>query len=153
VGKSIKKLKTSIICISILSTIIILFTFFEFIALKILGLKYDSLSNLFLFLIIYGFLEIPLNLFLSSIMKALKATKILNSSKGLLRFLVNIIGTFILLNIIDIYMDSISITQFGILVFSVITGLIGWLSIQDDAEPPNYDTKEYNNIDKKFKDI
>ncbi|WP_237894247.1 YrvL family regulatory protein [Priestia megaterium] len=130
---------------------LLFFTFFEYIILKVLGLNYDSVRSLILFFILYGCLEIPLNLVLSSLLKALKSLKILNSSKGILALVLNIASTFILINLIDAFMESISISQLGVLIFSLITGSIGWLAIQDEKEPPNRGSEEYNELEEKMK--
>lgn len=52
----IKNIKNLTIGVSILVIIILFFTFFEYILLKILGIQYDSALNLILFFIIYIFL-------------------------------------------------------------------------------------------------
>jgi hypothetical protein len=138
-------------CISIVAIIALLFTFIEYITLKVLGLNYDSIGSLILFFILYGCLEVPLNFLLSSLLKALKSLEILNSSKGILALILNITSTFILVNLINAFMDSISISQLGILIFSFITGSIGWLAIQDENEPPSRGSKEYNELEEEIK--
>ncbi|MBK0010321.1 hypothetical protein IAE23_28035 [Bacillus sp. S35] len=150
---NIKKTKIIILCIAIVAIIALFFTFFEYIILKGLGLKYDSIGSLILFFILYGGLEVPLNLLLSSLLKALKSMKILSSSKGILALILNITSTFILINIINAFMNSISVSQLGILIFSFLTGSIEWLAIQDEKEPPSKGSKEYSELEEKIKNF
>ncbi|MGG0465300.1 YrvL family regulatory protein [Priestia aryabhattai] len=142
-----------ILCIAIVTIVALFFTFFEYIILKGLGLNYDSIGSLILFFILYGGLEVPLNLLLSSLLKALKSMKILSSSKGILALILNIISTFVLINIINAFMSSISVSQLGILIFSFLTGSIGWLAIQDEKEPPSQGSKEYSELEGKIKNF
>ena len=146
----IKGIKTLLICALIVSTILITFTSLEFVILKILGLHYESLWSLLLFFVLYGILEIPINLFLASLLKALTTLNLIKSSKGILALILNIASTFILLKIINQVMNSVSISQLGILIFSLITGLIGWLSIQSDPEPPKRGSKEFEDFKKRM---
>lgn len=94
-------------------------------------------------------MEIPINLFLKSLLKALVTLSLIKSSKGFVALILNIASTFLLLKIITQFIDTVSISQIGILIFSLITGLIGWLAIQNDAEPPKRGTKEFEDFKKR----
>ncbi|MFN3365145.1 MAG: YrvL family regulatory protein [Exiguobacterium mexicanum] len=137
------------ICTLIVSIILIVFTSLEFLILKILGLQYESLWSLLLFFLVYGISEIPTNLFLSSFLKALTTLDIIQSHTGVLALFLQIASTFIIVNIIDRLMASVSISQLGILLFSLVTGLVGWLSMQQDPDPPKRGSKEFEAYEKR----
>ncbi|WP_215115448.1 YrvL family regulatory protein [Exiguobacterium sp. s80] len=147
----IKEIKTLSIGALIISVILLVFTSLEFVFLKILGLHYESLSSLLFFFGVYLVLEIPINLFLKSLLKALVTLNFIKSSKGFIALILNIASTFVLLKVITQFIDTVSISQIGILIFSLITGLIGWLAIQNDSEPPKRGTKEFENFKKRGK--
>ncbi|TCI72388.1 hypothetical protein EVJ22_06255 [Exiguobacterium sp. SH0S7] len=138
---TIKGTKSLLICILIVSTILVVFTSLEFLILKILGLQYESLWSLLLFFIVYGISEIPTNLFLSACLQALTTLDIIPSHTGVLA---------LFLHIIDRLMASVSISQLGILVFSLVIGLVGWLSIQNDPGPPKRGSKEFEDYKKRI---
>lgn len=94
-------------------------------------------------------MEIPINLFLRALLKALVSLNLIKSSKGIIALILNITSTFILLKVITQFIDTVSISQIGILIFSLITGLIGWLAIQNASEPPKRGTKEFDNFKKR----
>ncbi|TCI28797.1 hypothetical protein EVJ33_12295 [Exiguobacterium sp. SL-10] len=146
---TIKGSKTILICTLIVSIILIVFTSLEFLILKILGLQYESLWSLLLFFLVYGMSEIPTNLFLSACLKALTTLDLIQSHTGLLALFFHIASPFIVLNIIDSLITSVSISQLGILPFSLVTGLVGWLSIQQDSHPPKRGSKEFEAYEKR----
>ena len=147
---TIKGTKTLLICTLIVSIILIVFTSLEFLILKILGLQYESLWSLLLFFLVYGISEIPTNLFLSSFLKALTTLDIIQSHTGVLALFFQIASPFLILNLIDSLMTSVSISQLGILLFSLVTGLVGWLSMQQDSHPPKRGSKEFEAYEKKM---
>ncbi|WP_083273993.1 YrvL family regulatory protein [Exiguobacterium aurantiacum] len=147
---TIKGTKSLLICILIVSNILVVFTSLEFLILKILGLQYESLWSLLLFFIVYGISEIPTNLFLSACLQALTTLDIIPSHTGVLALFLHIASTYIILHIIDRLMASVSISQLGILVFSLVIGLVGWLSIQNDPGPPKRGSKEFEDYKKRI---
>ena len=146
---TIKGIKPLLICTLIISIILIVFTSLEFLILKILGLQYDSLWSLLLFFLVYGLSEIPINLFLSALLKSLTTLDVIQSHTGILALFLHITSTFIIVNIIDRLMTSVSISQLGISLFSLVTGLVGWLSIQQDPDPPKRGSKEFEAYEKR----
>ena len=129
---------------------IISFTFFEYILLKILGLQYDTMGSLLFFFVIYTFLEIPLSLITRAIPRALKSTGILKTSKGLVPIILNTGFTFMLIKLIDTFMDSIAISWQGAMIFALITALIHWLLEEKSEEPPMADSEEFKRIEEKI---
>ncbi|WP_353048990.1 YrvL family regulatory protein [Exiguobacterium sp. s36] len=146
---TIKGIKPLLICTLIISIILIVFTSLEFLILKILGLQYESLWSLLLFFLVYGLSEIPINLFLSALLKALTTLNVIQSHTGMLALFLHIMSTFIIVNIIDRLMTSVSISQLGISLFSLVTGLVGWLSIQQDPDSPKRGSKEFEAYEKR----
>lgn len=146
---TIRGIKSLLICTLIVSPILIVFTSFEFLILKILGLQYESLWSLLIFFSVYGMSEIPTNLFLSACLKALTTLDIIQSHTGVLALFFHIASPFIILNIIDRLMTSVSISQLGMFLFSLVTGLVGWLSIQQDSRPPKLGSKEFEAYEKR----
>ncbi|WP_394555570.1 YrvL family regulatory protein [Priestia aryabhattai] len=106
---NINKVKTIVICLSIVLIILFAIMFFEFFTLKLLGLQYDSIGSLVYFFVLYLLLEIPLSLIVGAIPKALKSVGIIQFSKGLLSFLLDTGLTFALINSLDIFMTHIKI--------------------------------------------
>ncbi|WP_310199433.1 YrvL family regulatory protein [Neobacillus niacini] len=147
---NINKIKTIVICMSIVLIILLAFTFFEIIFLRLLGLQYNSIGALVLFFVMYIFLEIPLSLITNAIPKALKSVGIFQTSKGWLSFILNTGFTFALIDLLDNFMDNISITWQGSLIFALITGLISWKFKEEDDEPPMIDSVEFDKIGKRF---
>jgi hypothetical protein len=146
----INKVKTIVICLSIVLIILFAIMFFEFFALKSLGLQYDSIGSLVYFFVLYLLLEIPLSLILSAIPKALKSVGLIQFSKGLLSFLLDTGLTFTLINSLDIFMTHIKIEWLGAIVFSIIAGFISWKLKEEDEEPPSIDSEEFKEIEKRF---
>jgi hypothetical protein len=118
--------------------------------LRLLGLQYNSIGALVFFFVMYVFLEIPLSLITNAIPKALKSVGIIQSSKGWLSFILNTGLTFALIELLDTFMESISITWQGSLIFALITVLIGWKLEEKDDEPPMIDSQEFEKIGNRF---
>lgn len=138
------------ICATILSVVILTFIFFEYIFLKVLGLQYDTVGSLIFFFIIYVFLEVPLSLITRAIPRALKSLDILKTSKGWLSIILNTLLTFMLIELIDEFMDTIFISWQGVMIFALITTLINRMLEDDNEEPPMVDSKEFKEIGEKF---
>ena len=119
--------------------ILLLITFFEFIILKLFGLQYQSFSALLLFFLIYLIMELPLSLIIDAFPKALKSLGMIPSSKGMLPFILDTGLSLILVKLLDTFMESISITWQGAVLFAIVTGLVGLLIRENDEEPPMLD--------------
>ena len=144
------KIKTVVICTSIVTIILLGITFFEYIFLRLLGLQYNSIGTLVFFFVMYLFLEIPLSLILNAIPKALKSIGIIQSSKGWLSFILNAGFTFALIELLDNFMVNVSITWQGSLIFALIAGLVGLKLKEKDDEPPTIDSEEFEEIGNSF---
>ncbi|MDU9694043.1 YrvL family regulatory protein [Priestia sp. SB1] len=147
---NINKVKTIVICLSIVLIILFAIMFFEFFTLKLLGLQYDSIGSLVYFFVLYLLLEIPLSLIVSAIPKALKSVGIIQSSKGLLSFLLDTGLTFAIINLLDIFMTHIKMEWLGAILFSIIAGFISSKLKEKDEEPPLIDSEEFKEIEKGF---
>lgn len=99
---------------------------------------------------LYVFLEIPLSLIANALPKALKSLGIIQSSKGWLSIFLNTCLTFGLIKVIDTFMDTISITWQGALLFALITALINWKLGEQDDEPPMRDSEEFKQIEQRL---
>lgn len=147
---AIKKLKTVVICTSIVLIILFAITFFEYIFLRLLGLQYNSISALLFFFILYILLEIPLSLITNAIPRALKSVGIIKKSKGWLLFILNTGLTFLLIGLLDIFMVNIEISIQGAFIFALISGFLSWKLSYNDKEPPDADSKEFKDIGNKY---
>ncbi|PEP22063.1 hypothetical protein CN582_16290 [Bacillus wiedmannii] len=149
-GFIMKKLKTVLICALLILPILFFILFFEFILLNLFGMKYDSLASLLLFFFIFLVLEMPISLIINGFIKAFKTVRIIKSSKGLIPFILNMGMTFFLISFIDHFMVSIYIPLRGIILFSIISGLIDMLLRDNDPEPPDFDSEEFKEINNRF---
>jgi hypothetical protein len=147
---NINKIKTIVICTSIVLIILFGIIFFEYIFLRLLGLQYNSISALVFFFVMYVFLEIPLSLITNAIPKVLKSFGIIQSSKGWLSFTLNTGLTFVLMELLDTFMVNIEIASQGSLIFALISGFFNWTLRENDKEPPDIDSKEFKEIKNKF---
>ncbi|WP_269764101.1 YrvL family regulatory protein [Bacillus thermotolerans] len=136
--------------VSIVLILLLFIAFFEYIFLKIIGLQYNSLLDLVLFFILYLFLEIPLAVIVNALPKALKSVGILRTSKGWLPLILNVALTFLLIEGIDAFMDNVAIKWQGTLIFALVIGLISWALNKDEEEPPDMDSEEFREIEKRF---
>ncbi|MFS0673728.1 YrvL family regulatory protein [Ornithinibacillus sp. 179-J 7C1 HS] len=144
------KIKTIVICTSIVLIILFGITFFEYIFLRLLGLQYNSISALVFFFVMYVFLEIPLSLITNAIPKALRFVGIIQSSNGWLSFILNTGLTFVLMELLDTFMVNIEIASQGSLIFALISGFFNWTLRENDKEPPDIDSKDFKEIENKF---
>ncbi|HDR6319045.1 TPA: hypothetical protein QCU53_005981 [Bacillus thuringiensis] len=143
-------IKTILICTSLIVGILIGITFFEFLLLRLLGLQYQSVGSLVTFVVVYLFLEFSFSLITDNIPKALRTVGIVKSSKGLLSIILDIVKSYILILVIDYFMETIVISWQGILIFSLISGFIGWKLKENDEEPPMIDSKEFKELEEKI---
>ncbi|MEK5068704.1 YrvL family regulatory protein [Sporosarcina sp. FSL K6-1508] len=147
---NINKIKTIVICTSIVLIILLSITFFEYLFLRLLGFQYNSMGALVFFFVMYVFLEIPLSFITNAIPKSLKSVGIIQSSKGWLSFFLNTGLTFALIQLLDTFMVNITITWQGSLIFALISGLIGLKLKEKDEEPPIIDSEEFKDIGNRF---
>lgn len=136
---TIERIKTIIICSLIVIPILLLITFFEFIILNLFGLQYESMGALVLFFLIYLSMEIPISHITDAIPPVLKELGMIPSSKGVLPFLLDSGLSLTLIKLLDTFMESISITWLGAVLFAIVTGLVGLLVRENDQEPPVLD--------------
>lgn len=148
--KYASKIKTIVICGIIIAIILLGIGLFEIGLLKILGLQYTSTSALVIFFLIYLFSETPLSLIADSIPKALKTVGIIKSSKGYLPFVLDTGLAYILITVIDYFMENINISWYGALLFALISGIINIVVKEDDPEPPMINSKEYKDLHDKL---
>lgn len=146
-----KKFKIIVICTFIVAVILFGIILFEFGLLRLLGLQYESFGALVIFFIIYLFLELPLSLITENIPRALKTVGIIKSSKGWLSFILDTGTTYMLITMIDTFMATIMISWQGILIFSLISGFIGFIVKESDSESPMIDSEDFRRIDGKIK--
>ncbi|MFD0771467.1 YrvL family regulatory protein [Bacillus sp. CGMCC 1.60114] len=125
-------------------------TFFEFLLLRLLGLQYQSFGSLVTFFVIYLFLEFPLSFIIDNILKALKTVGIIKSSRGLLSIILDIGKAYILIIIIDYFMETIIISWQGTLIFAWISSFISWKLKENDEEPPMIDSEEFKKLEEKI---
>lgn len=148
--KQKKTLKTILICTFIIASILIGITFLEVLLLRLLGLQYQSVGSLMIFVVIYLFLEFPLSLITDNIPKALKTVGIIKSSKGLFPVILDIVKSYMLILVIDYFMETIAISWQGILIFALISGFIGWKLKENDEEPPMIDSEKFKGIEEEI---
>ena len=147
---TISSIKTIVICLSIVLIFLLGISFFELMVLRLLGLQYASIGSLVFFFVFYLVLEIPLSLLSNAIPKALYSVGIIRSSKGLLSFLLDTGSTLILIQLLDKFMVDIKIEWQGVIIFSIITGMISWILKENDEEPPKIDSEEFKKIEKRM---
>lgn len=147
---TISSIKTIVICLSIVLIFLLGISFFELMVLRLLGLQYASIGSLVFFFVFYLVLEIPLLLLSNAIPKALYSVGIIRSSKGLLSFLLDTGWTLILIQLLDKFMVDIKIEWQGVIIFSIITGMISWILKENDEEPPKIDSEEFKKIEKRM---
>lgn len=147
---TISSVKTIVICLSIVLIFLLGISFFELMVLRLLGLQYASIGSLVFFFVFYLVLEIPLSLLTNAIPKALYSVGIIRSSKGLLSFLLDIGSTLILIQLLDKFMVDIKIEWQGVIIFSIIAGMISWILKENDEEPPKIDSEEFKKIEKRM---
>lgn len=145
-----KKMKIIILCIAVLAIILLSFTFFEFLVLKLLGLQYESTQSLVLFFVLYFILQMPILFLVNAIPKALKSVGIVQSSKGLLSFSLFFASIFLFIFLLDIFMETIQITWQGIAVFSFISAIVNVKMNENEDEPPSVDSDDFKELNKKF---
>lgn len=130
----------------IITIILIPLLFFEFILLHLFGLRYESTSALFVFLLIYLFTEGLLSFLLTSVLKALKVVGMIKSSKSGLSFVLHISLTFLLIGLIDLLLQAVSITWYGALLFSIIISTVRYIVSEQDDGPTSRDLEKLKRV-------
>lgn len=146
----VKKVKVITICTSIVLAILLVLLFLDFLLLNLLGFQYDSPGALLFFLALYLFFEIPLSLIGNALPKALKSVGLTRTVKGWQVFTVNTVFTFILFRLLDIFMEGIKISVYGAIIFASVSGLLNLKFNKIEAEPPDIDSKEFQEIKKRL---
>lgn len=145
-----KMFKTMVICGLLVGVILMGIGLLEVGLLKLLGLQYTTVGALMTFFLIYLLLEVPLSLIVDSLPRALKTVGVIQSSKGWLSLILDTSLSFILIITIDYFMASISISWHGVLLFALVSGLIGSKVKEDNPEPPLIDSDEFKDFHNKI---
>lgn len=56
-----------------------------------------------------------------------------------------------LIGLLDMFMVNIEISIQGAFLFALISGFLNWKLSENDKEPPDADSKEFKEIENKFK--
>lgn len=87
--------------------------------MRLFGFYYTSVGSVVLFFIIATIISYPLNLLASALPKALLALEKINKQSAVIMYLLlDTVATFIGLNIVDYFMQSISATTISIIIVS-----------------------------------
>ena len=113
-----------ILFLVILLLILIIINFLTFI-MSLLGFKYDSLISVLQFFTIVEFIILPFEVFLKIVVnKIINSQNINKKIVNLLYIIFYINAYFLVMNIVDYFMDSIKTTGIDILVISAILSII-----------------------------
>lgn len=89
--------------------------------LKIVGIEYQSLKYLIIFMVVLFLLSIPIDLFVEALPKALYTVgKIKKESINLILYPLDFIGNMVAINIVDFFMQSIKLSFMSACIFSII---------------------------------
>ena len=100
--------------------------------MRLFGFYYTSVGSIVLFFIIATIISYPLNLLASALPKALLALEKINKQSAVIMYLLlDTVATFIGLNIVDYFMQSISATTISILIVSFLLALFGKSEVSD----------------------
>ena len=96
------------------------------------GFYYTSVGSVVLFFIIATIISYPLNLLASALPKALLALEKINKQSAVIMYLLlDTVATFIGLNIVDYFMQSISATTISIIIVSFVLALFGMSEVNN----------------------
>ncbi|MDQ0229880.1 hypothetical protein J2S19_001132 [Metabacillus malikii] len=101
---------------------------------------------MFIFIVSYVLLEIPLSMITGAIPKVLKSFGMIKTSKGIVPFILDISLTFGLIVVLDTVMEGIEFSWYGSLLFALFTGFISMKLKKADDEPPMIDSEEFKEI-------
>ena len=100
--------------------------------MRLFGFYYTSVGSVVLFFIIATIISYPLNLLASALPKALLALEKINKQSAVIMYLLlDTVATFIGLNIVDYFMQSISATTISIIVVSFVLALFGMSEVNN----------------------
>ena len=113
-----------ILFLVILLLILIIISILTFI-MSLLGFKYDSLISVLQFFTIVEFIILPFEVFLKIVVnKIINSQNINKKIVNLLYIIFYINAYFLVMNIVDYFMDSIKTTGIDILVISAILSIL-----------------------------
>jgi len=96
--------------------------------LKIVGIEYQSLKYLIIFMVVLFLVSIPINLFVEPLPKALYTVgKIKRENIDLILYPLDFIGNMVAINIADYFMESIKLSFMSACIFSMILCTINYL--------------------------
>lgn len=100
--------------------------------MRLFGFYYTSVGSVVLFFIIATIISYPLNLLASALPKALLALEKINKQSAVIMYLLlDTVATFIGLNIVDYFMQSISATTISIIIVSFVLALFGMSEVNN----------------------
>lgn len=105
-----------------ISIAFIIFTIVGIGFLSFLGFEYDSLQSVFIFFIIYFCIASPIDIICTSLLDVLRyVNKLPYVSYKFVEAFFDISLTFILVNILDIFMKSITIPSYTEILFAILS--------------------------------
>lgn len=106
------------------------------VALKSLGIEYESVRDLVMFTVILFLLSIPIDIVVGALPKALYAAgRIKEGGKTLISFLLDLAGNMIGINAADYLMDSVKLSLPAAFVFAIILSATNlWLAEELQGE-------------------
>lgn len=98
------------------------------VTLKIVGIEYESIKQLIIFVVIVFLLSIPIDLFVNALPKALYTVgKINKESINLILYPLDFIGNLVAISIPNYFMDTINLSFISTCIFSIILCTISYL--------------------------
>ena len=127
--KKFKKIFEPVLGYGLVITLIILIiaivAFFSGAVAKIFGFEYRSIGSAILYFIIIAIIDFPVGTLTRAFPKALESTGIINlKTEKILSIILDIIGTVIVMSIVDYFMDSVSLSCLSILIVSFILTIL-----------------------------
>ncbi len=127
-----KNIVTFVICGALFVGVLSIIALICGAVMRLFGFYYTSVGSIVLFFIIATIISYPLNLLASALPKALLALEKINKQSAVIMYLLlDTVATFIGLNIVDYFMQSISATTISILIVSFLLALFGKSEVSD----------------------
>lgn len=127
-----EKIVTFLICGALFVGVLSIIALISGAVMRLFGFHYTSVGSIILFFIIATIISYPLNLLAGALPKALLALeKIERRSAAAMYLLLDTIATFVGLNIVDYFMQSLSVTTVSTLIISFILSLFGVKDVID----------------------
>src|SRR5690554_6913371 len=113
----------------ILALLVIGFTGTALIAiLKIVGIEYENLTDLIIFVVVVLLLSIPIDLFVNTLPKALYAVgKIKKENIDFILYPLDFLGNLVAISIPNYFMDTVQLSFISVCIFSTILCTISYL--------------------------